>query len=299
VSTDGRDRGVDGATAEATGPRTPYLIGVAVPIALIAVILALDAIESPKTAYVGVLCAIPMLSAVFAPPVATGGVAVVTWMSALTFGWLASDGNVQAQRVRLVFIATFGVIAVAASAVRVQRERRLTEALTLAAEAEHQRVRATTDPLTGLTNRRGLMEDVAGRAAGETCVAMVDLDDMKTVNDEHGHLVGDEFIRGVAGRLRANLAGVDTVCRWGGDEFVVVLELDAALAETVLRRVVTSVTAEPVATSAGPLRANLSVGVTPWLVGEDADAAISRADRAMYGAKGTDGSHVVAVLEAT
>jgi diguanylate cyclase (GGDEF)-like protein len=282
-----------------TGSSTAVVIGVILPIALIAVILARDAIESPKTAYVGVLSAIPLLSAVFARPVATAFVGAVTWLSALGFGWIASDGNVQAQRVRLVFIAAFALIAVAASAVRVQREARLAAALTLAAEAESQRAEAMTDPLTGLTNRRGLMEDVANRAASGTCVAMIDLDDLKAVNDEHGHLVGDEFIRGVAGRLRANLAGVDTVCRWGGDEFVVVLEIDPELAESVLRRAVTSVTAEPVATSASPLQANLSVGVTPWLVGEEVDAAISRADQAMYRAKGTDGSHVVAVLDAT
>ncbi len=285
-----------GPEAAQTSSATAVWIGVALPISLIAVILTLDAIESPKTAYVGVLSAIPLLSAVFARPAATAFVGTVTWLSALAFGYFASDGNVQAQRVRLVFIAVFALIAVAASAVRVQREARLAAALTLAAEAEKQRDRAMTDSLTGLTNRRGLIDDLSGRAAGATCIAMIDLDDMKLVNDEHGHLVGDEFIRGVAGRLRANLAGIDTVCRWGGDEFVVVLELDAALAESVLRRVVGSVTAEPVATSAGPLHAVVSVGVTPWVVGEDADTAIARADRAMYRAKSTVGCCVVVDL---
>lgn len=278
-------------------PPTPLIIGVVVPIALIAVILTLDAIESPKTAYVGVLSAIPLLSAVFARPPATAFVGVVTWLSALGFGYVASDGNVQAQRVRLAFIAVFSLIAVAASAVRVQRERRLSEALTLAAEAETERANAATDQLTGLANRRGLFDAMTARSGGPTCVAMLDLDDLKVVNDEHGHLIGDEYIRGVAGRIRSNVASTDTVCRWGGDEFVVVLDLEWHLAELVLQRVVRSVTAEPLSTSAGPLNVGVSAGVTRWLPDEDTDAVLARADSAMYRAKSEGRCCVVASLD--
>lgn len=281
------------------GPRTPVLIGVVLPIFLIAVILTLDAIEGPKTAYVGVLCAIPLLSAVFARPAATTGVAVVTWLSALGFGWVASDGNVQAQRVRLVFIAVFGLIAVAASSARVQRDRRLAEALTLAAEAGIQHLEATTDPLTGLINRRGLFEAAADRSPGVTCLAMLDLDNLKEVNDTHGHLVGDEFIRGTAGRLRSNVASRDRVCRWGGDEFVVLFDLEGHLAEPVLQRVVRAITSEPLITSAGTLRVGISAGVTVWLDGEDADDVLARADRAMYRAKAEGRGSVVADLDPT
>jgi len=285
--------------SDLAGPRTPLLLGVVLPITLIAVILTLDVIESPKTAYVGVLCAIPLLSAVFARPAATTGVAVVTWLSALAFGWIASDGNVQAQRVRLIFIAVFGLIAVAASSTRVQRDRRLAEALTLAAEADVQHLEATTDLLTGLINRRGLFEAAAKCSPGTTCLAMLDLDNLKEVNDAHGHLVGDEFIRGAAGRLRSNVASRDTVCRWGGDEFVVLFDLEGHLAETVLQRVVRAITSEPLATSAGAIPVGISAGVTVWLDGEDADAVLARADGAMYRAKAEGHCCVVADLDPT
>ena len=90
-------------------------LGLVLPVLLIVVILGADVIESPKTAYVGVLAVVPMLAAVFAPPPMTAVVAVITWLSAFGFGQLASDGNVAAQQVRLVIIALAGLAAVGAA----------------------------------------------------------------------------------------------------------------------------------------------------------------------------------------
>ena len=84
---------------------TQWLLGVVLPLALVVIILTADYLEGPKTAYVGVLAAVPMLSAVFARPLVTLAVGVITWLAALGFGLAASDGNVPAQRVRLVIIA--------------------------------------------------------------------------------------------------------------------------------------------------------------------------------------------------
>jgi diguanylate cyclase (GGDEF)-like protein len=86
---------------------------------------------------------------------------------------------------------------------------------------------AHTDPLTQLTNRRGLNEALAGAvreasAAKSLAVYVIDLDGFKPVNDQHGHDAGDELLIAVAKRLRASVRGVDTVARIGGDEFVVV-----------------------------------------------------------------------------
>ncbi|MFZ4670142.1 MAG: GGDEF domain-containing protein [Microthrixaceae bacterium] len=271
----------------------PLVLGVIAPLVLIVLILTADAIESPKTAYVGVLSAIPLLSAVFARPAATAFVAVTTWLAAAAFGYFASDGNVQAQTVRLLFIAGFGLIAIAASAVREQRQQRLMTALTVAAEADTMQRRANTDELTGLANRHGLTDAMAERAGRTVSIAMVDVDGLKTINDELGHLVGDEYLKAVASRIRSNVASRDVVARWGGDEFVVLFELDGDVAETVMNRVVRSVSGHPLATGEGPRRVSVSVGVAEWQPGEPQDDAMSRADAAMYRAKSNGRNQVV------
>jgi serine phosphatase RsbU (regulator of sigma subunit) len=115
------------------------LLGGAVPVALIVVILTADQMEGPKTAFVGVLAFVPMLAAVFARPVITAAVGATTWMAALVFGFVASDGNAPAQRVRLVIIAICGVIAVVAAAVRTRTDRALAAAQVAAAQAEVER----------------------------------------------------------------------------------------------------------------------------------------------------------------
>ena len=99
-----------------------FLLGVIVPLAMIAIILTSDAIEGPKTAYVGVLSAVPLFSAIFGTTLATVFIAVATWISAFVFGHVASDGNVRAQTVRLVIIAIFGLVAIVASVLRVRRD---------------------------------------------------------------------------------------------------------------------------------------------------------------------------------
>jgi len=87
---------------------------------------------------------------------------------------------------------------------------------------------ASTDPLTGLPNRRALQEALTRlleqglRRGIAVLVAFVDLDGFKAINDAHGHEVGDQFLRAVAGRLRAMLRAEDLAARWGGDEFVVI-----------------------------------------------------------------------------
>ncbi len=107
---------------------------------------------------------------------------------------------------------------------------------------------AMTDDLTGLYNRRyadrylsGLRSCADGSASG-FCVVVVDLDHFKTVNDTHGHAVGDEVLREVARRLASNLRAFDLVARYGGEEFLIILpdtttEMAAILAERVRRAV--------------------------------------------------------------
>lgn len=167
------------------------------------------------------------------------------------------------------------------------------------AEAERERFqaeiahRATHDLLTGLPNRDHLgtrLEAAMARAkaaGGRVVVAFVDLDDFKLVNDSFGHGSGDTVLRAMAGRLGAGLREGDTVARFGGDEFVLLLEEPAGEdAAARLERHVAALLARPV--DVGGVRHTLTASVG-WCRfpddGADVEALLRRADLAMYRAK--------------
>ena len=158
---------------------------------------------------------------------------------------------------------------------------------------EELKQRATFDELTGCYNRASIMlaleADIeSGRGRAERGVAFVDLDCFKAVNDEHGHAVGDELLRVVAGRLRAAVREPDLVGRIGGDEFLVVCpdiggpEQAMQLAE----RLAAAVREGAVSVGSGSIEAQVSVGVA-WSSGDgvSADAIVAQADHAMYTSK--------------
>ncbi|WP_156927224.1 GGDEF domain-containing protein [Azospirillum halopraeferens] len=154
---------------------------------------------------------------------------------------------------------------------------------------------AVTDPLTGLHNRRHLMEigaaeaDRARRYGQPLSLLIIDLDHFKTINDRYGHAFGDRALRTVAEACRALVRGVDVVARLGGEEFVVVLpQTDAAgaadLAER-LRRAIEGV-ALPVG-DGGAVRLTASIGVAALAgVAGGFEDLLLAADRALYRAKG-------------
>ena len=96
---------------------------------------------------------------------------------------------------------------------------------------------ANRDPLTGLLNRRGLQAAMASLSEGDLplAVCLFDLDDLKKVNDTHGHDAGDRMLRAFADLLRRQTRAEDIHCRYGGDEFVVILKQISSL-ETILRK---------------------------------------------------------------
>ena len=158
------------------------------------------------------------------------------------------------------------------------------------AELEYQ---ATHDPLTGLPNRN-LLQDRLTQAMGssrrsgrQVAVAFVDLDNFKVINDSLGHAVGDRLLQTIAGRLCHSLREIDTVARYGGDEFVLILADQSTvgdLAQT-LGRILQAI-AEPVLLNGHDLRVSASIGVTVYPDdGEDFTALLSQADVAMYHAK--------------
>jgi diguanylate cyclase (GGDEF)-like protein len=149
------------------------------------------------------------------------------------------------------------------------------------------------DPLTGLADRAQLMDRLTALIEGERsrdhrcAVLFVDVDGFKHVNDAFGHLVGDEVLREVARRLAACVRSNDVVARFGGDEFVILLDdvSGSDEIEPVVERITTAF-ARPVELPRGEVELTVSVGVAQ-ASGEAANATelLDRADRAMYAAK--------------
>jgi diguanylate cyclase (GGDEF)-like protein len=137
------------------------------------------------------------------------------------------------------------------------------------------------DPLTGTLNRRaGLLELERRLARGVPFeVAVVDVRDFKRVNDAHGHAAGDQALRIIGRRLHHVLRSEDAVIRYGGDEFVVVSEIDGL--EGRLR----SAFADPLRTRYGILEIGVDVGVVAWRRGLALSDILAEADRRMYARK--------------
>lgn len=149
--------------------------------------------------------------------------------------------------------------------------------------------RATTDALTGASNRGVLfdaMREHLDARTGRGCALLFcDVDDFKTVNDEHGHARGDELLVEVAARLLEFAGPRDVVARLGGDEFVLLLPgvAESDLAD-VAGRVRTRMQ-EPLEAAAGRLPLSVSVGSAHGRPGEDPDHVLALADRSMYSRK--------------
>ena len=149
---------------------------------------------------------------------------------------------------------------------------------------------ALTDPLTGLLNRRGFVEQLEQLPTGAGTLALLDGDRFKQVNDRLGHAEGDRVLRALADRLRDRLRKQDMAARWGGDEFVILLrETDEQEARAIVKRVQLSLRRRPIARLDGrPI--NFSVGFAP-LSGETMEAvteAVKAADAEMYATKRGD-----------
>ncbi|MCG7596577.1 diguanylate cyclase [Mycobacterium sp. PSTR-4-N] len=152
-----------------------------------------------------------------------------------------------------------------------------------------------TDPLTELTNRRGLsvaMKQLNERApaGADLCALLIDVDGFKAVNDTLGHAVGDEVLIRIARRIRQSVRSDAVVVRWGGEEFLVVDRIPAAQAGTVAERVRAAVAApaQPTVTASIGVAATTASGAT----GTDLIDVISSADAAMYEAKARGGDRI-------
>ncbi|MBU2664763.1 diguanylate cyclase [Actinoplanes bogorensis] len=162
---------------------------------------------------------------------------------------------------------------------------------------------AFRDALTGLANRRlfhdRLTQALAGhiRSGHRLAVLFVDLDGFKAVNDRLGHHAGDIVLRTIADRLRTGLRASDTVARFGGDEFAVILEGVSVPDDvrTAAERVIAEVRA-PIDIAGGPARVSASIGIALSGSGATADDLMREADSAMYAAKNAGKDRYVAAF---
>ncbi|QUD88183.1 PleD family two-component system response regulator [Phenylobacterium montanum] len=169
---------------------------------------------------------------------------------------------------------------------------------------DHSLELAVTDQLTGLHNRRymtGQLTALVARAArgGDPVgVLLIDVDHFKKINDSFGHDVGDEVLREFAVRVATNVRAVDLPCRFGGEEFVVVMPgTPLAAAERIAERIRLHVGGSPFRVAGGKelLTATISIGVAATIgEGDTPDAVLKRADEALYEAKAAGRNKVVA-----
>lgn len=148
---------------------------------------------------------------------------------------------------------------------------------------------ALKDELTGLSNRRSMESriEAAVTAARPFCLVMIDLDHFKQVNDDHGHAVGDSLLKQFAAELRSNVRATDAVGRWGGDEFMLLLECGLEITKARIKRIQDWAFGEyTLKSGAGgdPIKVHVqaSVGAAEFASGQTSAQLIQRADQAMY-----------------
>ncbi len=167
---------------------------------------------------------------------------------------------------------------------------------------EELQYQATHDGLTGIWNRRAILEmmsrefEIAARSNSSIGVIMLDVDHFKRVNDTRGHLAGDAVLKEIARRIRQAVRSYDLAGRYGGEEFLVVLpDCDAGRIERCAERIRLAIADEPILAEASFLTVTVSAGTTVLnpVPGTESDA-LAVADTALYRAKNAGRNRVVA-----
>lgn len=152
--------------------------------------------------------------------------------------------------------------------------------------ANRHRSEARRDPLTGLRNRRGLFDDYADDAAGETTIVVMDLDYFKAINDRFGHAAGDRVLRAFAEIVLSNIRPDDIAGRLGGEEFCILSNAPVSVAAAMAERIRSELAAKPFMTPSGIMQATVSAGIAVRSgEPETLQALLDRADVALYQAK--------------
>jgi diguanylate cyclase (GGDEF)-like protein len=197
--------------------------------------------------------------------------------------WLSSNGPDAFSKSFVLVIVTVSVAMALTAFVGMEKQKR---------QIKQHQSEAHTDPLTGLSNRRAFDIDLTRRIAQRQrqgtplCLLIMDIDEFKECNDEHGHQAGDLILVAVANALNATMRQTEMNVRLGGDEFAVILSgstLDeASLAAERLRKSVDEIRVKFEKTE---IRITTSIGLAEALPEDDCASLIKRADTALYAAK--------------
>ena len=172
----------------------------------------------------------------------------------------------------------------------------------LAQALEQIRQLATHDDLTGLLNRRAMLDRMqleqrrSLRSGSPLLIAQLDIDHFKVVNDTHGHAAGDLVLQSFADTVRRNVRDTDVLARWGGEEFVLLLcDTPAADAVALMERLRQAVQAMqvPVPQGDGPITVTVSIGLARHTPADPLAGTLERADQALYAAKAGGRNRVV------
>jgi diguanylate cyclase (GGDEF)-like protein len=233
---------------------------------------------------------------------------VLLWLAMAAY-WVQREGGTpqawlrEEVNVGMLLVVLSGVCVLTAR-VAGMRARSKRQQAALEQALEQNRLLATQDELTGCMNRRAMTERLGRAVALATrlrtpcSVIMIDLDHFKQVNDRYGHAAGDEVLRTVAELTGAQLREVDTLARWGGEEFLILLPgATAPDAMICAERLQARLAQARFPTISTDLRLSFSAGIAAIGDGERVATLIERADKAMYQAKQAGRARVVPAEE--
>jgi len=223
--------------------------------------------------------------------------------AAVFFATCVNDLMIDVVQLETVRLMPYGFIAILV-AMAVSLANRFTTHVTLLEDEVAERTRelnaindrlaeaAREDPLTGLLNRRGFIDEAeveiqrVFRGGKPFSVVLADIDHFKKFNDEHGHACGDYVLTRVAAILEERIRDVDRIARWGGEEFILLLpETDAEGATTAAQKLCEAVGDNVFDYQGRRLRLTLTLGVSSYRKGHTLDACIAGADAALYRGK--------------
>jgi diguanylate cyclase (GGDEF)-like protein len=224
-------------------------------------------------------------AALVVTPRVTFGLAAVASLGYLVAVTVPGNGPITTNTVAIVGINLTALVLLAFVAMVIAREQR---------RARDAAIRLSTiDSLTGLYNRSYFFAAVdreiarSARSNRGFCLLMMDLDELKPINDKYGHYFGDRVLRGVGEVVRNGVRRIDTAARYGGDEFVALLpETDPTGAHVLAEKVRIGVTELDISVSGVRIEASMSVGVVSFPEdGRTSDELMISADQAMYASK--------------
>ena len=229
------------------------------------------------------------------------GVIWLAVMATLTFGIYVTPVYPIHDNAQILFLSLFNInltFSGLAVAIYITSLVRTTITESTAAQLRQYKALAAIDALTELPNRRSADLFIADLTNSEAdriwCVAMLDIDDFKRVNDNLGHLVGDEVLRHLAMTLSSKLRRTDVIFRWGGEEFLLFLaDVDLDAAQMLLDKIRTHIAQNPIPTNGDSIPITVTIGAA--LVNtNDVQASIDLCDQRLYDGKRNGKNQVVA-----